>query len=176
MVNESTTAPTTPAKPAIEQPTNPIVLEIVRNDATIKFTEGRTVRGANAGNMKFEPDISDKDAFLKWIGVENLVGLAKQKVTQLSVGWAEAASDEDTGVFNENNFVKFATDFSSSGETMGELKEQLEDLLAKVRTYDFSNTSSDAQNEFIAMGKKIQDLTININNKKRNKKDEAVAA
>lgn len=188
---------TATAKSVVKQPENPLKLDIERNGVTITFTEARTTRGQEPGKMTFIPNFENEAQALLWVGVSpevadalrplaeksdlksvssNTCGIEKGKVKTLALGWAQASIDPDTGEFIQNKFVKFATDFSASGETIGELEEQFEEKRDELVKLDLTDPASQAQ--FLALGKEMQDLTIAINSKKRTRtpKAETVAS
>lgn len=189
------TTETATSKSAIKQPENPKKLNIERNGVTVTFTEARTTRGQNPGKMTFIPDFSNEAAALLWVGVSpevaealkplaenvefksvssNTCGIEKGKVQTLALGWAQESIDPDTGEFVENKFIKFATDFSSSGETIGELEEQFEEVRDEFMKINLADPAS--QPMVIELGKKMQDLTIAINSKKRTRTPKTEAA
>lgn len=170
-------------KPKIEQPSNPRKYDVERKGQTkvfsggqaddpvsLTFTEARTTKGKNPGLVTFLPDTSDKQKFLDWVGLDNVFGIVKSKVSQLGRGWYKAAVDEESKQFNPLAFVKFAADFSSSGETIGELEDQMEDLREELLKIDMSKVEN--YPAIAELGKRMQDLTISINQRKRKPKAE----
>lgn len=166
---------TAPVKKKIEQPTNPIKLDISRNNVSVQFTEQLTTRGQEPGKQVFDPSTADKQKFLDWVGLDNVVGIVRAKVRALTMGWVEASIDEDTKEFLSNVFVTHATQFDASGETIGDLEDQREEAQAELVKLDLSNP--DNMSAFVELGKSIQKLTVAIDSKKRPRKaKEAVPA
>lgn len=173
----------------VKQPENLKVYDIPRNEVNMKLTEGRTTRGQDPGKVIFEPDVSSEARLLIWIGVSpevaealkplvdktttaatNVIGILKSKLRTLTKGWADEAEDEDTGLLIDNKFIKFATDFSASGETKGELEEQYDELRTEFLKFNLNDSSPANQMAVISMMKKMQDLTIAIKQKERVRK------
>lgn len=162
------------ATPKIAQPTNPKRFDIPRNDVEIQLEEYRTTKGKNPGKTAFKPVVGekqeDKQKFLTWVGFDNLFNMAMAKVKGLTLGWAEEAVDEDNGEFTDNVFIKLASDFSTRGETIGELEEQFDDVRTDFMKLDLMDQSDENRARIVELGKKMQDLTISIQSKKKPRK------
>lgn len=176
----------------IKQPVNPIVLNIERNGVNLKFTEARTTKGREAGKRVFEPETANEATFLRWIGVSpevnealaalasldktaagsNVTGIARQKVRALTIGWADEATDDDTNEFAEQAFIQYAQSFDAAGESIGDLKDERDELQQSLVKIDL--TKAENHPKLVELGLKIQELTIAINKKSRKKKNQVV--
>lgn len=186
--NTAVAQPTATEDTKIKQPENPVKVSPKRNDIEIEFTEQRTTRGKNPGKIVFEPSC-DQDPiivengkyilpkFLAWVGMENVSSIVKAKVRGLTLGWADEATDDETGELNTVKFQQFAEEFSARGETIGDLQDQREEIQSELTKLDYGNP--DNVQKLLELGRQIQKLTIAINSKKRERKSEdktAVAA
>lgn len=162
----------------VKQPENPEVYTIDRNGESLTFTEARTTKGNQPGKLTFNPDLSDIDRVFKWIGMDNLKGIVQSKFKQMIRNWADEATPEledgSDGEFNPVKFKELAATFDSTGETLGDLVEERDELHQALLALDLD----DAKNELEALkiSRKLQQLTVAIGKKKRTRKPKTETA
>jgi hypothetical protein len=187
MPPEETNSGTESAEADVKQPANPILIDVTRNDATVRFTEQATTKGANPGRMVFEPDTTDEAKLLRFVGVSpevaealkqaegkvagtisNVIGIIRQKLRAVTLEVAKDNTDADSGVFDEEGFIKDMIEFDSAGETLGDLKDVLKEYNQKVSKLDFS--APNVNDKLLELGLKIKEIQKQIDKKSRPKK------
>lgn len=165
-------------KAEIKQPDEPQIHTVERNGVSIDLQEARTTKGKNPGKTIYEPvvDLNSKvtievPKFLKWMGVDNLLGMSKKLVRSFTGEWVEEATNDETGVFNTSAFISLATNWDATGETMEDLRDTKAELDAELLTYDTDNDADTIK--IMACFKKLQDINRAIAKKSRPRKSKA---
>lgn len=106
---------------------------IARNGVDKTLSKYKIVKGKKEGKEYLAPTFSletwDVDAV--WVGVANLVNVAQKMAKASFQDLFFGAIDEATGEFNLAQFVKQATEFTSSGMKLAEINEQLDEAQAR---------------------------------------------
>lgn len=142
-----------PQKPKIEQPENPIIVEVgPRNGVSGKLKEQRRTRGQALGKTYFQPMFRNEAELLLFVGVDaNLAKLIQDNLTNIPAASSsdiesgvasqarrllERASadayeqnlDPESGVFDEAGFKEDLLDFDAAAPTMSDLDDKIKDL------------------------------------------------
>lgn len=139
-----------------------------RNDTEVVFQQEEKKRGANKGALIMAPPkvtTDNLDLIVKWIGAKELAGIINGRLRTLASGWTESAEDSN-GEFQADAFRTYAESFSARGETMDELEEQIDNLLAELAE---AATAGDSA-KVLECGMNIKSLKAEIESKKRPRK------
>jgi len=94
-------------------------------------------------------DEEGKQKFLAWIGLDQVLELAYQKVAQTSVNITKSSIDEKqtdpTKAFSVKDFLDGLANFSARGETMASLREELSNLQEEFKNIILSGTITDPE-------------------------------
>jgi hypothetical protein len=83
------------------------------------------------------PQVTDEtfDTDIVWVGKANVKNFLNTILRRISQDYLEDATDEKTGIFNEDQFITYMQDFAAAGLKLAELKELYYDEVAKMTTY-----------------------------------------
>lgn len=139
---------------------DPIAIE--RNNESVLFAEGEKTRGKTKGEKYLKPQLDkiELSKLMAWMGADTAKGVLVNYVNRLAQGWYDEAVNENTGEFSEEEWKNSALGLSAKGETMGDLKERLEELLNEFLTC----TDDDRVGE---LTRDIKSTKAAINSKKR---------
>lgn len=134
-------------------------------------------------------DEAEADRMLKHLGKELVLSLAYGRWRSMAAGWTESATKEvlaadgktvESEEFNENEFIKYAAEFSARGETIKDLLAEKDELTGEI--ISLSQNTKMAVNDKMArmteIGFRLNEITETIEFKKRSGKsenDEALA-
>lgn len=90
------------------------------------------------------------------------------RMKQLFQGLMAEATDAESGVFDEVDFIKLCNELSARGESIVELRERQLDLADQMAKYDFNNPEHIPI--LMRIAKQIKQTTEGIRNKKRKTK------
>lgn len=135
MSEENTNSPAAPTEvvPAV---LDGKAVELERNGLVKQLSRYQIVKGDRKGTVYFAPKVNfttqeEWEADVKWFGLETvattLQTFAKRVFQDIFLG----AVGED-GVFNLQQFLKEAADFTSSGMKLKEIKDKMEETQAMV--------------------------------------------
>ena len=151
-------------------------LTVNRNNVDLVFSPDEVKRGKEKGWKFLNPPVDEKnllDTVIPWCGVKEIAQIVKGALRQRAMGWSAEAEEEalnkETGVLNEEKynsiFSEMAKNYSARGESIPQLKEQIEDLLARF-------IEAPTAEEKMAIADEIKSLTIAIQSKKRTTKED----
>lgn len=163
----------------------PIVVN--RNGIDLTFTSHQILKSKeNKGKEYLAPDITPElvDTLLGWMSPDIAAKKLGQFMRMLSQNWwfdaVKDATDETTGKVDSEKvietFIRLATGFSARGESIPQLKEQIDDLIDMISELD--PTADDFATLAQQYSKEIKDLKLAISDKRRGKTEdeEKVAA
>lgn len=157
-----------------------MAVSVERNSVAWNFNEFELQRGKKKGQKVLvpeQPDFKNSDSvaqFLAWIGAEQVVRNEFAKTRQLSIGWTRSATPDDTKVLSEAAFQKYASEFSVRGETIKDLSNQVEELLAEMAVVnnDTSLSKADKGMKIVELFVEVSKLREVIEAKRRGKEDD----
>ena len=124
---------TTDKSPEVKAPDfSNIVID--RNGVSLPMTAFKILKGKRANSFYPAPkiEVGNLQATIDWIGEANIVNelqtLLKRKFQNITV----ESTPEDTGVFDEALFAKYAADFTSAGMKLKEINDKLDELQAQL--------------------------------------------
>lgn len=133
---------------------------------------------------KFSEDASKK-LMIDHLGQDLILSLAYGRWRSMAAGWTDSATKEikdEKGVvlseeFNEQEFIKYASEFSARGETIKSLLEEKEELTDEIISLskDTKITAVDKVKRIDEIGNRLNEITETIEFKKKAKPEEAAA-
>lgn len=154
-------------------------IDITRSEVTLSYQETELMRGDNKGwkypNITITAD--NLQDVIKHIGTEIIVDKLSAMMRVASQNWWEeatkASTDKETGKLNLDQaiaaFSKLATDFSARGDSIPELKKQIEELVNQITSAD--PTAEGFKAKVTDLSSKIKGLQAVILTKKRDAAD-----
>jgi hypothetical protein len=147
------------------------------------LNEDGTAQVDGEGNAVLEEKPLNKEQLVRviqFMSEDKIFQIARATFRQLAKGWSEEAraeaTDETTGVMDEQKFsdvfTNLAESFSARGETIKELQGQIDELTNEFTSIDFKANPTEAIKRAEEIGNAIKDLQIAISLKKRTSKDE----
>lgn len=168
------------AKSLVPKPDDLNNVQVTRNGVTVTFVPTQIKKGKTVGTwyLGLDPATSWENR-VTYMGLDKVQELVAAKQNALAQGWTdEATNAEDHAVapnkFNEEDFIKNATEFSARGETIAELTAQRNDAVIEL-----TEMANETEEEQLAVNKQIaliKQLGKDILSKKRVKNTDAVVA
>jgi hypothetical protein len=151
-------------------------LTVKRNDVEWTFNPAQVKKGEDK-DLEFlapaEATNETANTFLTWMGMDNYLKKLVSGVRTLAQNWwfeaEDQATDKATGKIDEAKayevFSQLAAEFSARGESIPQLKEQIQDLVELMTEID--PTSEGAIEKFTQYSTEIKKLNTTIQAKKR---------
>lgn len=143
-----------------------------RNNVDVTFVPRTVSRGDNKGNQYPAVEVTKDNLSLveSWLGVDVRMSLIQAKLNQRCQSWYGEATVEADGEtakpFDIDEFKKFAAEFNARGESLSEIKKEIEELTAEMVSIDWSlGAAAAAKAE--ELGKQIKSLIIARESKRR---------
>src|ERR1051326_1622869 len=96
--------------------------------------------------------------FLAFLGVEQSALLAYQRARGMSANWTTSSVNKETGMFNQNDFIKCVQEMSARGETIKALNEERIEL-----TNEIINLSKDTKMSMADKVKRMEEIGSRLN-------------
>lgn len=125
--------------------------EIKRNDITKVLKEQVFGKQSDRGGVKFYAPVIDLtvEDDVKWAGIENLSGIVNKTLRKIFADLYVDNVNEETGVFDRENWEAQAADFTAGVAKLSDIEEQLDSLMAEQQSYaldpDFGATVDDSE-------------------------------
>jgi hypothetical protein len=157
-----------------------LIAQVVnRNNTDLPFNPDEVKRGKEKGWKFLNPEITEANLIttvIPWAGVKEITQIVKGALRQRAMGWCEEAEEEsvdkDTNIVDQDKynavFNEMAKNYSARGESIPDLKNQIEDKLAEFIT-------AATAEEKMVIAEEIKSLQIAIQSKKRASKEEEAA-
>ena len=172
-------------------------LTVPRGDLSLDFVSTRYIRGEDEdgnpkrGQLYLSPPVTEEnlDYVIKWINRKTVAKKVGAMLRMLSQGWWEAAMERaknpDTGIVDQQKlyelFGSYAGGFEAQGESIPQLKAQLEEVIAMIGDLNvkklaeqFNGDIAKAQVEFFKQydeyNEEIRRINAAISGKKRGPK------
>ena len=161
-------------KPKFVPQFKPVVVK--RNDVEWTFNPAQVKKGEDKDQEFLAPVEADNDSsntFLTWMGMDNYLKKLVSGVRTLAQAWwfeaLDQATDKATGKVDENKayevFGQLAAEFSARGESIPQLKEQIQDFVEMMTELD--PTADGAIEKITQYAQEIKKLNTTIQAKKR---------
>lgn len=107
---------------------------ITRNNVPLTLGLFKILKGKRADTQYPAPkvEVANLNTFIEWYGVSNIVSDLQTLLKRKFQGIYTDSLDATTGLFNEELFVKYATDLTSAGLKMKEINDKLDELQAQA--------------------------------------------
>lgn len=145
---------------------------IIRNDQAVTTTSYKILKGKRANTEYPAPAVTadNLSEILNWIGKSTLLTevqtLLKRKFQQIYF----SCVGED-GVFNEELFLKYATDFTSAGMKLSEINNMLDELTEQFTTLMDSMESVEDTDKLLELKKEMKSISDQIKTYKQMRED-----
>lgn len=157
-------------------------VKVTRNDVELVFEPAKIKRGDKKGSEYLGLKVVDEnyEQVGKWLGKDILVSMYRGKVNQrLQSLFDEACTQivdgkEVAKPFDLEEFIELAKSFSARGETMEDIKNEIEDLTDELSNLDWS-TGAVAAGRAQEIAEKIKSLRIARESKRRNREEKKPA-
>jgi len=137
------------------------------------FEQKEVSRGKREGEKYWTPAEVTLENLLKAWGEENVLDtFVTQRMNQLFIGLSREVTDDD-GTFNEEEFVKLASELSRRGDRIPDMMAQQAALAEEFCQYDVTNPAHIPILQRI--GKQMKKLQEGIRNKRRKSKEDVEA-
>jgi DNA repair ATPase RecN len=161
-------------KPKFVPQFKPVVVK--RNDVEWTFTPAQVKKGEDKDAEFLSPTEATNDmanTFLSWMGLDNWIKKAQSMVRTLAQNWwfeaLDQATDKQTGKVDETKayevFNQLASEFSARGESIPQLKEQIQEFVEMMTELD--PTADGAIEKITQYAQEIKKLNTTIQAKKR---------
>lgn len=156
---------------------------VTRFDKALDFVVTEVKKGASKGKQFLAPVVKKENlaTVQAWIGDDILVQALNALLRQRSKGWSDEAEDEARnadGTMDEAKYMTvfgtMATEFNLRGESIPELRAQMDEKTDEFALLDYSTNEGMARARELA--EEIKALKIAINSKKRTKEEPAEVA
>jgi len=159
-------------------------VSVTRNDIELSFPPAQVKKGDDKGTEYLGPPevkVEDAGKLMQWIGVDNWLKKTISNLRTLAQGWwfeaVDQATDKDSGQLNVDKaydtFKQLAAEFSARGESIVDLKAQVQELIDQIG--DADATAEDYAVEVAKLAQQIKALNVSIASKKRKTKAEKEA-
>lgn len=153
---------------------------VSRNNISLTFTPLERQKGTNAGEkyLGLTKDTAPYDNIIGFLGAETAHDILIRHLNQKSIGWEGAATDDDTGVVNWEQWEQMAQGMSLRSET----KVELEGMLAEVQeefndlTTKYLDGDETVAPKIRELRDQIKELKKDIESKSRERKPKAPKA
>jgi hypothetical protein len=174
-MSDTTKAPTLPPLPSIV---------VKRNEIDLEFKSNTVTRGDNKGWQYLAPEVTAEnvDSVVGWMDRKTAAKKLGGVLKQYSQGWyadaEEEATDTETGQVDKDKLVevfgKLASDFSARGESIPELKGQIDELVELMT--NLNPTDADFGTKFQSYAQEVKDLQLAISMQRRKPRKSATEA
>lgn len=130
---------------------NGVIKELVAEPFSKKSTK---FQGRHFFIPKFSQATAEDD--IKWMGEDFVFATLNKSVRLIFMGIFVDAIDEETGVFDEKQYLEEIQEFTEGAQTLSDIEEQIEDLSARQSTL-----AADPDFDFV-QGEEVSARTVEI--------------
>lgn len=131
--------------------------------AVLVFEVRPVKRKGQEGSIELTPEVQELSAYVSMWGEDKIRDIVHLQVVRNSRKWMNEATDEKTGVFDKEDYIRMAQGFSARGETIKDIQERMVDLV-KVQMVNLfkSKLSDDPQQDMKLKFDKAQAITAKV--------------
>jgi len=107
---------------------------ISRNGVDLPLSKFKILKGDKKDSEYPAPkvEMDNLELFFKWYGIANVQNVMQNYAKRQFQIMVADSTDAETGVFNRELFIKYATDLSVAGLKIREINDKLDELQAQV--------------------------------------------